>query len=75
MAKEFFGKYGKVGVATFLSAAIINYSLVYVAVKKGVNLRELADRYGIDVMLVLDTRQLRNDGITLRHWDLQLQLM
>ncbi|CAD8190980.1 unnamed protein product [Paramecium octaurelia] len=47
-AKQFFATYGKLGIGVYLSYSVVNYGIVYFALKQGVDVKEVGSKLGFD---------------------------
>ncbi|CAD8203010.1 unnamed protein product [Paramecium pentaurelia] len=47
-AKQFFATYGKLGIGVYFSVSIVNYGIVYFALKQGVDVKQVGSKLGFD---------------------------
>lgn len=52
--KAFFRKYGKLGIAMYLSISAVTFSSIYLALRSGVDVKELMRKVGIPDWPLLD---------------------
>ncbi|CAD8074425.1 unnamed protein product [Paramecium primaurelia] len=47
-AKQFFATYGKLGIGVYFSISLVNYGIVYFALKQGVDMKQVGSKLGFD---------------------------
>ncbi|CAK91777.1 unnamed protein product (macronuclear) [Paramecium tetraurelia] len=58
-AKQFFATYGKLGIGVYISYSIVNYGIVFFALKQGVDVKQVGQKYFLSFLIRLgfDTTQ------------------